>query len=78
MCVNTVLAGFFSTSLNICDMCVNTVFTKQVVWKYMIRVGHNDFSYSKFVEEGTLRSVILAFLIYVVGLMAPYTATTGT
>lgn len=44
----------------------------QVVWKYMIKTPDNDFSYSRFVEQGTLRSVLLVFVIYAVGVMAPY------
>lgn len=47
----------------------------QVVWKYMSKNLHEDFSYSKFVQEGTLRAVILVFFIYVIGLSAPYPMT---
>lgn len=44
----------------------------QVVWKYMIHKPVEDFSKSRFVEEGTLRSMCLVFTVYAVGLMAPY------
>lgn len=44
----------------------------QVVWKYMIKNLKQDYSYSKFVQDGTLRGVILVFLLYVIGCMAPY------
>jgi hypothetical protein len=44
----------------------------QAVWKYMIKNPQTDVSDSNYVEEGTLRSVILVFLLYVVGIMAPY------
>lgn len=47
----------------------------QVVWKYMIKYPSTDVGYSRFVEDGTLRSVLLVFILYFVGLVAPYAKT---
>lgn len=49
----------------------------QVVWKYMLETttssSNNTKQYdSRFVEDATLRGVILVGILYVVGLMAPY------
>lgn len=44
----------------------------QAVWKYMIKHTEKDYSKSKFVEDGTLRAILLVFTLYVVGTMPPY------
>ena len=50
----------------------------QVVWKYMIKDTKEDYSKSRFVEQGTLRGVILAFLMYITGVLAPYPVSCNT
>lgn len=44
----------------------------QVIWKYMSVKGTNDTT-SAFEENGTLRAVLLACTVYLLGLLSPYT-----
>jgi len=44
----------------------------QIIWKYM-SVKNNESQSSSYEEAGTLRSVLLAIAVYLLGLVAPYT-----